>query len=129
MDVITTTPTLPAPKCGGLIELDVSDTGVSPAALLDALRVLAAAPTTKVHLTRLMAASTSGGARTSGGGDDDECQQVWMPHQLDDLADLLDVALLKETDVGILETSSSSCESQQLLPSVERLACSGVRSH
>jgi hypothetical protein len=112
---------LQGPRCGGsLIDLDVSDTGVPPAALLDALRSTRG-PTsvalfpTKVHLERLMA---RGSATTSG-----DCQ-LWMPRQLEELADLIHVAAVKETDVGIFETTTSSNE-----PQTPCVAHAGIRSH
>jgi hypothetical protein len=113
-------------RCGSLVNLDVSGTGVAPAAVLDALRSANAfspsreAPI-KVHLERLMA---RGSTCTSRSGAD----QPWMPDQLEELAALVDVGVLKETDVGGALPTSARYEPPQL-PYVERLAYSGVRSH
>jgi hypothetical protein len=122
--IVGSSAALPGPRCGGsLIDLDVSDTGVPPAALLDALRstrepsILKVAPT-KVHLERLMASNS-----TTNSGD---CQ-LWMPRQLEELANLINVAAVKETDVGIFETTTSSYEPPTL--HVARLAHAGIRSH
>jgi hypothetical protein len=110
------------PRSGSLVNLDVSGTGVAPAAVLDALRSTRSArlAPTKVHLERLLA---SGSTCTGRSGAD----QRWMPDQLEELAALVDVAVLKETDAGALHTSSRYEHPQ--LPYAEQLAYSGVRSH
>jgi hypothetical protein len=119
--VVGSSAALQGPRCGGaLIDVDVSDTSVAPAAVLDALRSTPG-PTsvvlfpTKVHLERLMASNS-----TTISGD---CQ-LWMPRQLEDLANLIHVSAVKETDVGIFETTTSSFEPQPL-----HVAHAGIRSH
>jgi hypothetical protein len=123
--IVGSSAALPGPRCGGaLIDLDVSDTGVPPAALLEALRSTPG-PTsvvlfpTKVHLERLMAR----GSATNRG----DCQ-LWMPRQLEELANLINVAAVKETDVGIFETTTTSSYEPQTAH-VERHAHPGIRSH